>query len=108
MRSRAAQEASNSRAGTPQSCRSCRSARFPTPGKLEHLAAAGCTEVVLRVPTGDTSEMLRCLDDLQDIPRIRVVVRWLSSQKPIMAGTRRLRTRGPELGISRRCSSGDW
>jgi len=35
---------------------------LPTPGKLEHLAKAGCTEVVLRVPTGDTSEMLRCLD----------------------------------------------
>jgi probable F420-dependent oxidoreductase len=34
----------------------------PTPGKLEHLASAGCTEVVLRVPTEDTSEMLRCLD----------------------------------------------
>jgi probable F420-dependent oxidoreductase len=35
---------------------------LPTPGKLEHLATAGCTEVVLRVPTIDTSEMLRCLD----------------------------------------------
>jgi probable F420-dependent oxidoreductase len=35
---------------------------LPSPGKLEHLAKAGCTEVVLRVPTDDTSEMLRCLD----------------------------------------------
>jgi probable F420-dependent oxidoreductase len=36
---------------------------LPTPGKLEHLAYAGCTEVVLRVPSGDEAEMLRCLDE---------------------------------------------
>jgi alkanesulfonate monooxygenase SsuD/methylene tetrahydromethanopterin reductase-like flavin-dependent oxidoreductase (luciferase family) len=35
---------------------------IPSPGKLAHLAEAGATEVVLRVPSGDTSEMLRCLD----------------------------------------------
>ena len=35
---------------------------IPSPGKLEHLAGAGATEVVLRVPSGDTSDMLRCLD----------------------------------------------
>jgi hypothetical protein len=35
---------------------------LPTSGKLEHLALAGCTEVVLRVPSGDTSDMLRRLD----------------------------------------------
>lgn len=36
---------------------------IPSWGKLEHLAAAGATEVVLRVPSGDTSDMLRCLDE---------------------------------------------
>jgi probable F420-dependent oxidoreductase len=36
---------------------------IPSPGKLDHLAAAGATEVVLRVPAGDTSDMLRCLDE---------------------------------------------
>ncbi len=35
---------------------------IPSAGKLEHLADAGATEVVLRVPAGDTSDMLRCLD----------------------------------------------
>lgn len=35
---------------------------IPSPGKLAHLERAGCTEVVLRVPTGDSSDMLRCLD----------------------------------------------
>jgi probable F420-dependent oxidoreductase len=35
----------------------------PTVGKLDHLASAGCTEVVLRVPSGENSEMLHCLDD---------------------------------------------
>ena len=36
---------------------------IPDVGKLEHLAEAGCTEVVLRVPAGETSGMLRDLDD---------------------------------------------
>jgi probable F420-dependent oxidoreductase len=36
---------------------------IPTPGKIEHLAAVGATEVVLRVPAGDASAMLRCLDE---------------------------------------------
>jgi hypothetical protein len=35
----------------------------PTVGKLEHLANSGCTEVVLRVPSGRNSEMLQSLDD---------------------------------------------
>jgi probable F420-dependent oxidoreductase len=35
---------------------------IPDPGKLEHLEAAGCSEVVLRVPSGQSSAMLRCLD----------------------------------------------
>ncbi|MGA2519894.1 MAG: LLM class F420-dependent oxidoreductase [Acidimicrobiales bacterium] len=35
----------------------------PDAGKLEHLAAVGCTEVVLRVPSGPRPEMLRVLDD---------------------------------------------
>jgi probable F420-dependent oxidoreductase len=34
----------------------------PDPGKLEHLAAVGCTEVALRVPSGKSSEMLGSLD----------------------------------------------
>ncbi|MFZ0664507.1 MAG: LLM class F420-dependent oxidoreductase [Acidimicrobiales bacterium] len=36
---------------------------IPSTGKLEHLAEAGCTEVVLRVRAADEAEMLRCLDD---------------------------------------------
>lgn len=36
---------------------------IPTPAKLGHLAEAGCTEVVLRVPATDEDQMLRCLDD---------------------------------------------
>jgi probable F420-dependent oxidoreductase len=35
---------------------------IPDPGKLAHLAGAGCTEVALRVPSGESSQMLRCLD----------------------------------------------
>jgi len=35
---------------------------IPNPGKLEHFAQSGCTEVVLRVPADDTAQMLRCLD----------------------------------------------
>ena len=35
----------------------------PTPGKLEHLATSGCTEVVLRVPSVGDSEMLHWLDE---------------------------------------------
>jgi probable F420-dependent oxidoreductase len=35
---------------------------IPDPGKLEHLAEAGCTEVALRVPSGESSQMIRCLD----------------------------------------------
>ncbi len=39
---------------------------IPSHGKLAHLADAGATEVVLRVPSGDTSEMLGCLDTYMD------------------------------------------
>ena len=46
---------------------------IPSPGKLEHLAEAGATEVVLRVPSGDTSEMLRCLDTYSALPASRAV-----------------------------------
>ena len=35
----------------------------PDEGKLAHYASIGCTEVVLRVPSGPGSEMLRVLDD---------------------------------------------
>jgi probable F420-dependent oxidoreductase len=35
----------------------------PDEGKLEHYASIGCTEVVLRVPSGPGDEMLRVLDD---------------------------------------------
>jgi probable F420-dependent oxidoreductase len=35
---------------------------LPDPEKLEHLAEAGCTEVALRVPSGLSAQMLRCLD----------------------------------------------
>ena len=35
----------------------------PDSAKLEHLAAAGCTEVALRVPAGESSQMLDCLDE---------------------------------------------
>jgi len=34
----------------------------PDPGKLAHLEEVGCTEVVLRVPSGPASEMLPVLD----------------------------------------------
>jgi probable F420-dependent oxidoreductase len=36
---------------------------IPGRGKLEHLAKAGSTEVILRVLAADEAEMLRCLDD---------------------------------------------
>jgi probable F420-dependent oxidoreductase len=35
----------------------------PDHGKLEHYASIGCTEVVLRIPSGPESEMLAVLDD---------------------------------------------
>lgn len=35
---------------------------LPDPGKLDHLAEAGCTEVALRVPSGESAQMLSCLD----------------------------------------------
>jgi probable F420-dependent oxidoreductase len=35
----------------------------PDAGKLAHYAALGCTEVVLRVPSGPADAMLRVLDD---------------------------------------------
>jgi probable F420-dependent oxidoreductase len=35
----------------------------PTDGKLEHYASLGITEVVVRVPSGSSDEMLRVLDD---------------------------------------------
>jgi len=35
----------------------------PAAGKLAHYAALGCTEVVLRVPSGPAGDMLRVLDD---------------------------------------------
>jgi probable F420-dependent oxidoreductase len=35
----------------------------PDEGKLAHYAAMGCTEVVLRVPSGPEPDMLRVLDD---------------------------------------------
>ena len=35
----------------------------PDTGKLAHYAALGCTEVVLRVPSGPSDDMLRVLDD---------------------------------------------
>jgi probable F420-dependent oxidoreductase len=35
----------------------------PSEGKLAHYASIGCTEVVLRVPSGPGGEMLRVLDD---------------------------------------------
>jgi alkanesulfonate monooxygenase SsuD/methylene tetrahydromethanopterin reductase-like flavin-dependent oxidoreductase (luciferase family) len=35
----------------------------PDAGKLEHYAAMGCTEVVLRIPSGPDHDMLRVLDD---------------------------------------------
>jgi probable F420-dependent oxidoreductase len=35
---------------------------IPDPQKLEHLADAGCTEVVLRVPAEETSRMLETID----------------------------------------------
>ena len=34
----------------------------PDVGKLEHYAAIGCTEVVLRIPSGPDDDMLRVLD----------------------------------------------
>jgi probable F420-dependent oxidoreductase len=36
---------------------------IPDEGKLAHYASIGCTEVVLRVPSGPRDEMLRVLDD---------------------------------------------
>ncbi len=36
---------------------------IPDAGKLAHYAEVGCTEVVLRVPSGPASAMLRTLDD---------------------------------------------
>jgi probable F420-dependent oxidoreductase len=36
---------------------------IPDEGKLAHFASIGCTEVVLRVPSGPEAEMLRVLDD---------------------------------------------
>ncbi len=35
---------------------------IPDPEKLEHLEEAGCTEVAFRVPSGESSQMIRCLD----------------------------------------------
>jgi probable F420-dependent oxidoreductase len=35
---------------------------LPDPGKLEHLADVGCTEVAFRVPSGESAQMLRSLD----------------------------------------------
>ncbi len=35
----------------------------PDEGKLAHFASIGCTEVVLRVPSGPEADMLRVLDD---------------------------------------------
>jgi probable F420-dependent oxidoreductase len=35
----------------------------PDEGKLDHFAAIGCSEVVLRVPSGPTGDMVRVLDD---------------------------------------------
>ena len=35
----------------------------PDPGKLDHYASIGCTEVVLRIPSGAAPDMLRTLDD---------------------------------------------
>lgn len=35
----------------------------PDEGKLAHYASIGCTEVVLRIPSGPASEMTRSLDD---------------------------------------------
>jgi probable F420-dependent oxidoreductase len=35
----------------------------PDEGKLEHYEALGCTEVVLRIPSGPAPEMLQALDD---------------------------------------------
>ncbi|HXQ90102.1 MAG TPA: LLM class F420-dependent oxidoreductase [Acidimicrobiales bacterium] len=35
----------------------------PDAGKLEHYASIGCTEVVLRVPSGTEADMVRVLDD---------------------------------------------
>ena len=36
---------------------------FPDFGKLEYYAEIGCSEVVLRVPSGPASAMLATLDD---------------------------------------------
>jgi probable F420-dependent oxidoreductase len=36
---------------------------IPDDGKLAHFASIGCTEVVLRVPSGPEPDMLRVLDD---------------------------------------------
>jgi hypothetical protein len=36
---------------------------LPDEGKLEHYASIGCTEVVLRIPSGAAPDMLRTLDD---------------------------------------------
>lgn len=36
---------------------------IPSQEKLQHLAEVGCTEVVLRIPSEATSDMLKCLDN---------------------------------------------
>jgi hypothetical protein len=36
---------------------------IPDEGKLDHYEEIGCTEVVLRVPSGPAPAMLRILDD---------------------------------------------
>ena len=45
-------------AATRRRCGSCRSARCPTPGKLEYYESIGITEVVLRLPGGDADAVL--------------------------------------------------
>jgi len=35
----------------------------PDQGKLEYYASLGCSEVVLRIPSGSEDEMVRTLDD---------------------------------------------
>jgi hypothetical protein len=41
----------------------------PDPGKLDYYAGLGITEIVLRIPGGDSDTVLRTLDDYASLIR---------------------------------------
>jgi alkanesulfonate monooxygenase SsuD/methylene tetrahydromethanopterin reductase-like flavin-dependent oxidoreductase (luciferase family) len=43
----------------------------PDEGKLDHYASIGCTEVVLRIPSGNAPDMLRTMDEYARFVRAR-------------------------------------